>query len=151
LLFFVDTQRRVSALRWDEITEVYWKGNKIRFLRKADDKQELSVGHEGLAMNSPAVPWSIDECFVRWQDLEDTRFADGVLSIKRKGEWKRWDGGPRAQKRFANAIPNPMVYAALVKYLLENSHVEEKKEPTRSEQLLRGIDRSLVDRRWMGA
>lgn len=172
LLFFVDTKRRVLALRWDEIAEVYWKADRIRSLRKAGDKQELdlmrfrdsqdireciehkvtprlfaqaleqynkpgnvlfgclTIGHEGLAMNSPAVTWSIDECFVRWQDLEDIRFADGVLSIKRKGEWKRWDGSPRVQKRLVSVIPNipnPMVYAALVKYLLENSHVEEKK------------------------
>ncbi len=81
----------------------------------------LSVNKEGIVNHSPALAWKSEERVVHWQELEDIRFLSGVLSIKVEGQWKRWDGGPRAQKRLASAsaIPNPMIYVALVK-LLEN-------------------------------
>jgi hypothetical protein len=78
----------------------------------------LSISEAGIANNSPAVSWSQAERVIHWQDLEDIRFLGGVLSIKTQGLWKRWDGGPRAQKRPASAIPNPMVYAAVARHLL---------------------------------
>lgn len=52
----------------------------------------FSIKHEGLVMSYPTAPWK-DESLVLWQDLEDIRFADGVLSIKLQGEWKGWGGG----------------------------------------------------------
>ncbi len=79
----------------------------------------LSVNKEGIVNNSPALSWNNDERVVHWRELEDIRFLAGALSIKVQGQWKRWDGGPRAQKRPESVIPNPMIYAALVKRLWE--------------------------------
>jgi len=78
-------------------------------------------------MNSPAVPWSIDESAL----FAGKTWKIFVLPMECFLSSGKANGSAgmagRAQKRFANAIPKPMVYAALVKYLLENSHVEEKK------------------------
>lgn len=83
----------------------------------------LSVNKEGIVNNSPALSWNNDERVVHWRELEDIRFLAGALSIKVQGQWKRWDGGPRAQKRLKSVVPNPMVYAALVKRLWEKEHL----------------------------
>lgn len=157
------------ALHWDEIAEVYWKGNLVRALRfteselawfltrfsKIQDISEcvesevtprllaqtleqykrtgevyfntLSISHDGLTVTSPSISWGNGKRVVPWQDLEDIRFADGMLSVKLQGEWKGWIGSPRALKRLARTIPNPTVYVSLAKYLLENGLVEEKR------------------------
>ena len=45
-----------------------------------------------------------------------------ALSIKTQKQWKRWDSGPKVkltkERALASLIPNPMIYAALVKELL---------------------------------
>jgi hypothetical protein len=157
------------ALPWDEIAEVYWKGNLIRALRfteselawfltrfrKTQDISEcvesevtprlfaqaleqykrtgsvyfdaLSISYDGLTVTSPSISWGNSERIVPWQDLEDIRFADSMLSVKLQGEWKGWIGSPRAQKRLTRTIPNPTVYVTLAKYLLENARIEEKR------------------------
>lgn len=168
-LSFFKKKGSLIALHWDEIGEVYWKGNRIHALRLIESEQGLflnrfqktqdisecieskvtprlftqaleqykrtdsihfnaiSINHDGLTVASSSISWSNGERLVPWRDLEDIRFADGVLSIKLQGEWKGWIGNPRAQKRLARTIPNPTVYVALAKYLLENGRIEEKR------------------------
>ena len=83
----------------------------------------LSIRREGLVMNRPATSWKNDE-IILWEELEDIRFTDGSLSIKRHGVWQLWAGSSRRQKHLSSAIPNPTVYVALAKYLLKNERIE---------------------------
>lgn len=90
-----------------EVLAQYQKTGNVRF-------GPLSVTREGVANLSKVASWKTVPV-LSWAEIEDVRFEKGKLGIQVSQKWKYWDEGIME----AYTIPNPTVYVALVRHILE--------------------------------